>query len=633
MKKRIALLLAIVMTMSFLASCGEKKTNVSLEGANVDVKFADYKDSEDVPSWTGEKINVRVWYEVSGPNASIRLPKSPDDVVTPEFQRITGVSFDYDTSIDNGGDSYDAKLAKLVAAKDIPAMAYGLPELADLVDADMLYDLTDYVKEYCPNIMKYFGPETDTYGPVWKLQQEKLGGMFALPTGGHNDSLVRPMAEEGLYEITEEEVKAIAGPGSTPYEYIHVREDVLKAIYPESHTTKELEEIYKKNGKFTEAEIFDVPLEKPQDLVDFMYKVDGMKSQFEDGKGPIYTTFTHSGGDNWMICTTTLPKFGYAGDCFGYYDIEDRQLKITFQQDWYKDIMYTFYKMVKDGVANREALLDTMQTHQEKFNNGRYLVSLAGAPHGNSLKPDGERYRKVYLKYTRNLDKILTNGSSSDSGMKISFFKDSISEAELIQVLRSVDFAASMPGQKLTYWGPKSAGLYTEDENGNLQYVDEDLKAQMLDWNTNGKDLVEKYGLKMGPWPGRPWIAASAYNPKKYYASSIEWDVAYNAAYVDSITYPQYAATAWYGAYTSEVDGAQSFWTARQEWEDAMQRVFASADDAQFEARFKEMLDVAEKNGLNEETIKQLNEVFNREAAPYEGNIEKYLETLKERAK
>ncbi len=632
MKRKIALLLSLILAMSVMASCDKEKSTVSLEGANVDVNFADYKDSEDIPSWTGEQITVRVWQDVNSPNAYIRLNKSADDVVTPEYTRITGVTFDYETSIDNGGDSYDAKLAKLVAAKDIPAMAYSLPELGSLVEADMLYDLTEYVEQYCPNIMKYFGPETQTYGSVWKNQKEKYGGMYAIPTG-ESESLVRNMAQEGTYELTDEEVLAIAGPGQSPYDYIYVREDVLKAVYPQAHTYSELEAIYKNNGSFTKEEIFDVPLESPEDLVNFIYKVNDMKSQFEDGQGPIYTTYTHNGSDNWMSCSQALPKFGYAGDCFGYYDMVEEELKITFRQDWYKDIMYTFNKMVRDGVANREALLDTKQTHNEKWNNCRYLVSFhTTPPTGNAKNPEGKRYRKVYLKYTRNLDTILTLGTSADTLKKISFFKDSISEAELVQVLRAIDFSVSMPGQKLTYWGPKSAGLYTEDEDGKLQYVDQKLKDQMLDWGTYGRDLVEKYGLKQGAWPGRPRVVASAYEPKRFYAAAGTWESAYNAAYIDSVDYPQYASPAWYGAtFTVLVPGMKSFWDSRQEWEDAMTRVFAAEDDAQFEARFQEMLDIATANGLDDETVKLANEVYKKNAVPFKGNIEAYLETIKAR--
>ena len=136
----------------------------------------------------------------------------------------------------------------------------------------------------------------------------------------------------------------------------------------------------------------------------------------------------------------------------------------------------------------------------------------------------------------------------------------------------------------------------------------------------------------MGPWPGRPYPQPSLYNPLRFYATSGTWESKFNSAYVDRIEYPQYPAYQWYNAnFTSEVPGAKSFWDARQEWEDAMTRVFAAEDDAQFEERFQEMLDIAVQNGLTEEAMKQANEVFEKEAAPYEGNIEKHLETIKNR--
>ena len=136
----------------------------------------------------------------------------------------------------------------------------------------------------------------------------------------------------------------------------------------------------------------------------------------------------------------------------------------------------------------------------------------------------------------------------------------------------------------------------------------------------------------MGPWPGRPYTQTSPYNPKRFYATSGSWESKYNAAYVDRIEYPQYPGYQWYNAnFTSEVPGAKSFWDARQEWEDAMTRVFAAEDDAQFEQRFQEMLDVATQNGLDDEAVKQINEVYEKAAAPYAGNVEKFLETVKDR--
>lgn len=631
MKKKISMLMCLVLTAAMAASCGKKEEQKTVNESDYSVDFDDYKDSEDIPSWTGDKIEVTVWQDVNSTEAYVRLKQSKDDVVTPEYERITGVTFDPDNSFDNGGNSYDAKITQLIAANDYPAMAYSLPELSELVKMDALYDLTPYIEKYCPNIMKYFGPDT-VYGTVWESQKEKYGGMYALPTGENINSVKDMVKKDGSYDLTDEQIQSICGPGSTPHGYVWVRDDILKMIYPTSHTYDELQEIFEKNGKFTEEEIFDVPWDTPQDFIDFLYKANKLQIP-DDGKGRTYTIYTHNGTDNWAACTTMLPMFGYSGDYFDYYDIQENKLKLTYKEDWFKNILKTYNQLVRDGVASSEALIDTQQNFNEKMSNGRYFVSiLTYPPTGNATNE--YKYRKVYAKYTNGWSKCLNIRSSHDSLKKISFFKKGISEANLIQVLRAVDFSVSAPGQKLIYWGPKSAGLYTEDENGNLQYTSEELKNSMIDWDTYGRDIIEKYGLKCGPWPGRPYPQASMYSPKAYYNSTLTMEAAFNAAYVDPIEYPIYGGANFYSAdYTAQLPGAKKFWQSRNAFEDSLTQVFAAENDTQFEERYKAMCDLAERNGLTDDTLAEYQKLYNENNKIYEGNIEAFMEENSNRAK
>ncbi len=330
-----------------------------------------------------------------------------------------------------------------------------------------------------------------------------------------------------------------------------------------------------------------------------------------------------------MPCTLMLPVFGYSGQYFNYYDLEKNHMQYTFKSDWFKDILKTYNKLVRDDVASKEALLDTKKGFEEKYANGRYLVAM------NSYTPTGNinnkyRYRKVYMKYTNGYDKILSLGTGFDGDKKISFFKNGISEEDLIQTLRYIDFAVSLPGQKLTYFGPKSAGLYTEDENGKLAYTSEELKNQCIDSNAYGNDLVEKYGLIVGPWPGRPIIDASMYRPSRFYSSKRDVESAFNADYVDPIVYPYYADSAIYGE-TAAIPEVKKFWQARDAFEDALTQVFAAENDAQFEERYKNMVDQAERTGLTDETLQKYQELWETDNKLYMDNINKYKEEIKNR--
>ncbi len=631
MKKKISMLLCLAMAVASISGCREKKTETVLNEADLAINFNDYKDSEDIPSWTGEKLKLSVWMDANSTETYVTGGESKDDAVSPEIERITGVIYDIDNSFDNGGNSYDAKITQIIAADDYPAMAYSLPEISELVKTDALYDLTPYLEKYCPNIMKYYGPDT-IFGSIWKDQQNKYGGMYALQMGQYTSALERMVKIDGAYDLTDEQIKSVNGPGTTPHGYVYVRDDVLKMIYPEAHTYKELQAIYDKNGKFTEEEIFDVPWNTPQDFIDFLYKVDSLELP-DDGNGQVYTTFTHNGTDNWGACTQMLPMFGYTGDYFDYYDLKDGKVKYTYKEDWFKDILKTYNKLIRDGVASSEALLDTQQNFKEKYNNGRYLVALSITPPENNVGAQ-YTYRKVYAKYTSGWDKCLAISPSYDSLKKVSFFKKGISENELIQALRAIDFECSLPGQKLTFWGAKSAGLYTEDENGKLQYTNQDLANQMLDSNAYGFDLIDKYGLREGPRPGRTVCYTSPFNPLAHYERPSTVENRFNAAYVDPISYPVYTDANFYSSnYTAELPGAKKFWLARNAFEDVLTQVFAAAGDAQFEERYKAMCELAERNGLTDDMLADYQKLFEENNKIYDGNIEAYLQENASRAK
>jgi len=617
MRKR-GRLLCVITAMSFFAGCIPKQDQIIVDESDLLIDFNCYEDSEKIPDWKGEKLELSVWMDADSPVSYVQNPESKYDVVSPEIERITGVVFDSDNSIDNSDMSFDAKITQIVAAGNYPAMAYSLPELSELVKTDALWNLKPYIEKYCPNIMRYYGPNT-VFSTIWEEQEKSYGGMYALQIGEYETALEGMVKIDASYNLTDEQISNIIGYRDTPHGYVYVRDDVLKMIYPEAHTVAELYEVYKKNGKFTEAEIFDVPWNKPQDFIDFLYKVNALELP-DDGKGQVYTTFTHNGTDNWAPCTLMLSMFGYNTDYFDYYDLADGKIKYTFKQPWFKNILSIYNKLIRDGVASSEALLDTQQNFRQKYSNGRYLVALYNYP--PSYNGQNEyTYRKVYARYTNGWDKCLNNATVADGLKKISFFKEGINEQKLIQALRAIDLMCSLPGQKLCYWGTKSAGLYTEDENGFLQYTDKVAPHGVI----NG-DLQAKYGLGRGPRPGRPLCEASPYNPYAFYERPSTLENTFNAAAVDPIEYPVCAEPNIYKPqYTSVLDGAKKFWQARNAFEDSLLQVFAAQNDTQFEERYNAMCDVAERNGLTDELLIEYQKLYEQENKIYDGNIEVYL--------
>lgn len=628
--KKISILLAAILILGTFSGCsvGRNVVNKSIDESSF-VDFSKYNDSEDIPDWTGEDLGLVKWVQATNPNATVgRSEALGNDPISKEIKRITGISYDIENSFDNAGSSFDAVIAKLIATDSFPHVAEGLPDLTSLVKNNYLWDISKYIEKYAPTVYTLFGPNSNTlYGDQWKRQIKDYGGVFALSVGAVNYGLRDMVAKDGSYDLTDEQLDNLLGVGNSAYPYFYMRDDILKKLFPQAHTVSELEEIYAKKGEFTKEEILDVPLESPDDFVDMLYKIKGMG--LKDGNAEVHAMFTHAGMDNWPVLCQLGTMFRYHTspassnvNYFSYYDMKEHTIKPTFKQEWFKDILKMHNKFIRDGVASEEALVDTYSIFKEKLNNGRYIIGY-GSYFPTKAELNGKyAYRKVYARYKIKMDDYLFNAVDYSNSGRLSFFKKSVSESQLIQIIRMLEFMASNAGQKLHFWGTKSMGLYTQTEDGFLQYVDETIKNQMLNPNAHGHDQTAKHGL-YNAWPIRIAVSASKYAPLLYYAKeAASWETAFNAAHIERhILTPSMPPNIYAVSVLEKFPEAQAFWNARKGFEDALLKVFAARSDDEFEMLYKTMVDYAESYGLTnqlyEEFTKYYKEVYNREYMDY----------------
>lgn len=627
MKKLISFTLAAIIAIGGLSGCGKKKqTAAEVTGDLQIIDFNQYKDADDVPDWNGEKLNLK--YFVDGlSSVTNRGEISPDDVVTPEIGRITGVTLDPSEAMDLGESSWDAKIAQMIAANDWPDLAKNIPDLEGLIDRDSLWRLDELIEKYCPNLYKLFGPESDSYGPEWKAQMERYGGVYAICMGtGWNLLPIEEFYEKGIYDMTEEEMKNIRGNKEHAYGDFSVREDILLKLFPDAHSNAELEQIYNERGYFTEDEIFDVPINSTEDFVKLLYDIKDLG--LKDGKNEVYPFYTHNGGDNWYALVNMGQVWGYyrhtGAIYYSYFDLEDNEMKFTLKEDWFKDIVKTYNKMIRDGVASKESLVDTETIFKEKLNNGRYIVTNYPNIPTEAELGGKYRYRTVYQKYGVMDDKVLFPASVDTLSGKYSIFKENLTETQAIQVLRMLDFLASNPGQKLQVWGPRKAGLYTEDENGNLAYTDEALKNEMVNSSNYPKDVTFKYNIGNKSWPAYPSVGVNQYNPYRYYGRETTWKSAYTPAALEGFelkTTPSRYTYMYENYIFNDIPGFRDFWNKREAFENALLKTFAADSEEEFEKRYAAMLSLAEKNGLSDENMKKYDKLYkenyNKEYMPY----------------
>lgn len=646
LSRALALSIAAITALSVLTGCGSNegnKTDETTIGTTQEGKTQAYyemldsvQDSSELPDWTGKKLNIQFWYS-AGTDFLPTRPKAENDVITPEIKRVTGVQIDPEKTFDNGGQSIDVKLGMLAAANDFPDVIFtsDTKALRQVVDAGKLYDLTEPMKQYCPNIMKLGDPNKfEGTRKVIGIQNEDgtyQDKYYFLPNQIEKN-VIREIYADAYDPIKWARTFGIQPVTDAPR--IWVRDDILKKLYPNAKTQDEIEALYMKNGSFTKEEIYDVPIKTKDDFVKFLYDIDALikKENIKEGNQPVQVTYANQGSDNWALNSYLSSMLnGVPGDMyFSYFERSSKSLQYAFKSKYVKEDLKLFNNLVNDGILSKESLLDNSQIFNEKVNNGLYAVTYAwNKPDENVLKAGGKayRYRLLWPEIPVNdSEKIGAYGFKNAPGncAAIGIFKDSVKEEDLPQLLRWYDFLASDVGYKLLTWGPKTAGIWTE-ENGNRVFTDKELEACLVYNKDNKRDVY--YGMGQ-VWPGTLGvISTNVFHPKYAYSvvsrKASEADAYFNPGTIAGQSFDDYqegkilksSVAVW--DYQDLVPEVKKFWSSRDSFEKAFTQILAAKDDAQFEALYQQMIDLAEKNGLTTETLDKVNEIFKKQNEGY----------------
>lgn len=614
MKKYLSLVLVVVMLATNLLAC-KKDEKETMQYGSSDVAVNELantvEDSSDLPDWEGKKLDLRMWYG-SGTSSLKRNSKATEDVVIPEIFRVTGVKFSED-SFDNGGELMDAKIGKIIAGNDWPDIVMN-PERAVLdkmIAGDMVYDLTELIPKYCPNLMAMNKLGGDS--PILKSERED-GKLYTIITQVPIDYQYPDMDPALLAKVKNP---------VDPIGFVYVRDDILKMIYPNAKTQDEIEALYMKNGKFTKEEILDVTFKSKDEFFDFLYKIKELN--IKEGSREVFPTYVFDGIDNWSLLTTFGFLYGRPSttNYFTYWDKETDKVEYMFKQPFFKKTLKDWTKLVQDEIASPDSLIDNRSVFEEKVNNGQYAVLYGQAlPDQNVLNAGNKtfRYRKVYIDIPVNDDKFLFNETRSEPN-SFAILKENIKEEDLPQILRFFDFMVSETGQKLAYWGPRSAGLFTE-EDGVRRFKDELLVAESV-YNEAG-DKRQYYNLEAQAWPLYP-ICESIHQPKLVYDFEKKVSLANKYFAMGTVEIPERIESESPHIWTFDgygIKGATSFWLARQSFEDAITKIFISKNNKEFEKYYNEMVKLAERNGLTKETLAEMNKAFKK-------INEKYMDNLK----
>ena len=466
----------------------------------------------------------------------------------------------------------------------------------------MLWDLTELIPEYMPHLQALMDK-----GDFLKSTRED-GKIYEIE--------LAPNITYAYPDMPQELIARNSMPASDR-SYVFVRDDILKKIKPEAYTQEELVEIFDKNGKFTEEEILNAAFNSKEEFFDFLRAVKalGLKA----GNREIYATYAFSGSDNWDFVTYLAGGLngynvigGTQNNYFSYFDVESEKVEYMFKQEYFKTILKELTELVQEDIISSDSLIDNRAAFEEKCATGQYAVIYGGGMPdlttlNNNAKEYGYQYRKVILNIPYNTDKYLPMKNTIGGGYSYGFLKNKISAEQLPQVLRFFDFMLTDVGQKLVQWGPKSAGLFEETEDGNRKYTNRELEDALL--RGGDKQIVYDYGLQCSTWPTVPaavnkWAPIYIYDFKptvatmnNFFATGI-----FDTQEVFQGTDPSVFR------FTAFIEETNTFWSARTAFETALTKIFTAKDDAEFEKLYGDMVAVAERNGLTDETLEQMND-------------------------
>ena len=619
--KFIALFVMCIMAFS-IVGCGNNEGSSDEIDTNYEWLDTSITDTSDLASYSGKTSLNLVGWNTTQTGGALKK-ESSQDVVSPEIERVTGVSVSED-SFDNGGMVTSERFKQLLTTRSLPDFMYGSDGLS-VVDSSYLYDLTDLIEEYCPTIMERV-PEY-----VWEYCKID-GRIYGIPYMLFSNSMSSLDPEAA--NLSDGMSTVLFDSDNDYYPYVLVRDDVLKAAYPEAKTQAELDEYFAEHGEFTEDILFDIEITSAEQFRnEFLPKIYNVLQDdyYIDASGRrVSTMVLHTGYDydTWDFMGVLIPKLlGGAGNHynthFNYWDVSTQKIEIMLEQDFYKNEVYEWAKLLSEGkYVSTDGFDSTHTAVMGDLNSGRYAIAYGSntSPSGNKAtysSSDGTtktvNYRKVYLKIELDEEHFEYWVNATATPETISFFKSKVNEANLPQILRWLDYQCSRLADKLYAWGPRSAGLFTEDENGIRKFKDEELANQMVYATSAIGDLVQRYNLANGtlrtPQPTFPfmYMNASIYHPKCTYDLS-EMDGISSKYFSPSYVCPKQAtplikqASIHMGWSNDQCAGIEDLWAKRPGIELKLEQLLkAGASQSAYNRAYSDLSTTLQQSGWTKE--------------------------------
>jgi ABC-type glycerol-3-phosphate transport system substrate-binding protein len=481
-------------------------------------------------SWaggTGEKAGSQKVLKITGTWGYWNDPTPPADRTLTDYAtqlivQRTGVSADWPiTPQDWTSQQY---WTNVLAANNVPEIydvgaAWIDPDNAKfLTEKGIARELTpDMIKKYMPNyvarIQKY-GQSVD------KILNANLyqGKLLSVPTQFQFSAFPDLMTNEAAKQPRND------------YYAIAFRDDILKKIFPNARTEKELQDLLVKQGSLSVQDIIgDIPIKNLDDLKAYLEKVKALNLKVGDKPvipGAITASSESLGALDWSLRTIVGFAWEYPFMMGTPPDFKDSVYpKLTPQ---YKAYMKWWNDLYNEGLIDPEMFVMKNDQFNAKQINGEYAVInrwwyVADAEKVGKDRGYGWRYFPVFYGqldpnlFSNNVMYLSLGGSPV-------VITSSAKDADMPKILGWLDWYMSEERDSLAYWGMPDWYTGTgKDRRYTWEW------AVLEDWALYGKAYNHD-----GSYYGLQTTYAKTYNPIK----DVKFPLGPLAFFASNLTYP-----------------------------------------------------------------------------------------------
>ncbi|GLX67505.1 hypothetical protein [Paenibacillus glycanilyticus] len=509
---------------------------------------------------------------------------NPNDVVTPWVEKKFNIKLKEYTT---GGDRTATDvLNMMVAAGNLPdVVIVPHPFKAQFYETGQFADLSEY-KDLLVNMNQY----TSDLG--WN-NLSLDGKLVGLPNTAEPDMTKPDLASQVNSDIFYQPLN-----NWVPV----VREDILKQL---GYTFKPLSQLQGElDANPRQIALDDATLEPAintfEDFEKLLYQIKDLHLKV-DGKELIPLEMPDWGAYHFSVLFS--PTGGW------YYDKAADKVTGYLDNPGMKEYYQTLAKWMKDGILDKNWLINKPEQAQEKIASGRVAVTM-WAPDmtaaRNALKaknPEAEMH-PINWPAPKYAEKSYVD-AASPAGWPIFMINKNVKD--IPRLLKYFDWFYSEEGKDITAWGPEEAGLW-EMKDGKKVFKDEKLWEAIRDTKKteDGKNQ-EYYGI-LGTSESSITAPAPGYNNKTpYYSYPIKLD-AYDRLHIylsnPKISYDGSVLPAMTGA-SSETNGY--YWsTARQK----VAQILSAKSDAAFDKQWDEVVNDFKQKSNYDAAVQEMKKAF-----------------------